>query len=90
MLFWDNASFHKSKEVKKWLKTHNPEDNMWLELVNFPFYCPELNPTEQVINISKDAVVKNNEKSFFDVQRDLFKYLANTKFNINFVEKYIK
>jgi transposase len=61
---------------------------MWLELVNFPYYCPELNPTEQVIKISKDAVVKNSEKPFEEVKQDLWRYLTQTKFNVNFVEKY--
>lgn len=88
LLFWDNAGFHKSKEIKEWLKINNPKKEMWLELANFPPYHPEFNPTEQVIKISKDAVVKNNEKDFEDIQLEFFKYLVKTKFNITFVSRF--
>lgn len=42
----DNASIHKSKELKKWLRQNNHDG--WLELFNFPTYSPELNPQEKV------------------------------------------
>lgn len=44
LLLWDNASCHKSKEVKQWLKD-NPDA---VELDNFPPYSPEFNPIEHV------------------------------------------
>jgi hypothetical protein len=40
LLVLDNASFHKSKEIKDWL-TQNPGV---VELFNFPPYSPMLNP----------------------------------------------
>ena len=44
LLIWDNASWHKSKRVKQWLK-----DNPGIvKLMNFPPYSPNLNPQEHV------------------------------------------
>lgn len=42
----DNASIHKSKEIKEWLRQNNK--NGCLELFNFPTYSPEFNPQEKV------------------------------------------
>lgn len=44
LLVLDNASFHKSQEIKKWL-TQNPNI---VELFNFPPYSPMRNPQEHV------------------------------------------
>ena len=44
LLIWDNASYHKSREVRWWLE-QNPGV---VELMNFPTYCPECNPQEHV------------------------------------------
>jgi putative transposase len=44
LLIWDGARWHKSKEVKQWLR-----DNPGIvELMNFPPYSPEFNPQEKV------------------------------------------
>jgi len=45
LVIWDNASWHKSKEVKHWLKTKNQGV---ITLMNFPGYSPKLNPQENV------------------------------------------
>lgn len=44
LLIWDNASWHKSKQIRTWLK-RNPRV---VELMNFPPYSPDLNPQEHV------------------------------------------
>lgn len=45
LVIWDGASWHKAKEVKKWLEDKNDKV---IELMNFPGYSPELNPQENV------------------------------------------
>lgn len=48
LLVIDNATIHRSKEVKAHLKKNNRGRNRWLELFNFPTYSPDLNPQEHV------------------------------------------
>lgn len=48
----DNASYHKSKEVKNFLKQQNGN----IRLFHLPAYSPELNPDEQVWNRAKNTV----------------------------------
>ena len=52
LFIWDNASSHKSKEVRDWLK-ENPNQ---IELDNFPPYSPEFNPIEHVWKILKSDI----------------------------------
>jgi len=44
IIFWDNATWHKSKEIKQYLSDtrHN------FVLKNFPPYAPDENPQEHV------------------------------------------
>lgn len=52
LLLWDNASCHKSTEVKQWLR-----DNPGIvELDNFPPYSPEMNPIEHVWKALKQNI----------------------------------
>ena len=48
----DNASYHKSKQVREWERKHD------VEMVTLPPYCPELNPDEQVWNHAKRRLGK--------------------------------
>lgn len=65
LVLWDNASYHKSKEVKKWLE----ENPGVVELMNFPPYCPECNPQEHVWKAMKRylASLKTYEMQFDDI-----------------------
>lgn len=55
LLIWDNASWHKSKEVKHWLKTKNQGV---ITLMNLPGYSPELNPQENVWKQMKQHIAE--------------------------------
>lgn len=50
----DGGSYHKSKEVKDFLKKEGQE--LMIELVILPPYSPELNPDEQVWNHAKRSL----------------------------------
>jgi len=56
MLLWDNASIHRSEEVKEYLYMSRNE----VETRRFPAYAPELNPDEYVL-----AHLKNRELANF-------------------------
>ena len=79
LLLWDNASFHKSKEVKQWLE-QNPGV---VELMNFPTYCPELNPQEHVWKAMKKrlASLKTHSMQFSEVITEAKKFLQKEIFH---------
>jgi transposase len=53
-IVWDNAGWHKSKELIKWFaKGQQFED---ITLIRLPPYAPEHNPTEHVWNQAKGAI----------------------------------
>lgn len=57
VLIWDNASWHKSQKVTKWIAGHNATSRQRklpkLFALALPTYSPWLNPTEAVINQNK-------------------------------------
>lgn len=65
----DNASFHKSKEVKAWL-AQNPK----FELVYLPPYCPELNVVERYWKFMRRCVAHNIWVHSMRERKDLLKY----------------
>lgn len=84
LLIWDNAGWHKSREVRQYLSTVNN-----LTLMNFPPYSPELNPQEQVWKQAKSKTKHNRfEKDFNLVVNDFSNYLTKTVFHTNFLNKY--
>lgn len=77
LLIWDNASWHKSKQIKEFLKTTRQFD-----LFNFPPYSPELNPQEQVWKQLRQNITHNRLELDFNVLiKDSLKFLNNTNFN---------
>lgn len=78
LLLWDNASCHKSKEVKQWLK-----DNPGIvELDNFPPYSPEMNPIEHVWKTLKQNINHlRSEASLTEIMREAKHFLNKKTFN---------
>lgn len=84
LLIWDNASWHKSKEIRKYLKGKKN-----LELMNFPPYSPELNPQEIVWKKARQKISHNRFNEDFQITIDNFKtFLENNIFKSNFLKKY--
>jgi len=55
MLLWDNASIHRSLEVKEFLYVMRQR----MEVHRFPAYAPELNPDEYVLSHLKCKELAN-------------------------------
>ena len=78
VIFWDNASWHKSAEVRKFL-----ESTKQFQLYNFPPYAPDLNPQEHVWKELREKVLNNklirdinaaaNDAASF-INNSIFKY----------------
>lgn len=57
IVIWDNASIHSSQEMRSFLENNLIAKR--IHLANFPPYCPELNPDEQVWNQIKTNRLRN-------------------------------
>ena len=72
MVLWDNASSHKSEEVKEYLlKQDKDNPAIWLE--NIPTYSPELNPIEQLWGCLKRKLANQ----FFKTTKELKQAVIN-------------
>jgi transposase len=82
VIIWDNARWHKSKEVKEFLtKTEHR-----FHLMNFPPYAPEENPQEHVWKAGRESVTHNKHIKNIDKVTDQFiDYLNKTKFDYKFL-----
>lgn len=78
VIFWDNASWHKSETVREYLKTTTR-----FQLYNFPPYAPDLNPQEHVWKEIRSRVLNNRlikdidivaQQAIDFVNDSLFKY----------------
>lgn len=77
VLYWDSAPWHRSKDVKKWLKKNRGK----IRLEAFPYYAPELNPQEHVWKEGRSKVTHNEFIPDIDKSTDeLVDYLNNTLF----------
>ncbi len=80
-LIWDNAGWHKSKEIRTFLSKVN-KNRIRLELFNFPPYSPEFNPQEHVWKNLRQNITHNRmEKDFFMLAKDCLKYLNRNDFS---------
>lgn len=82
MLIWDNASWHKSTEVKSFLK----KTKHHFHLINFPPYAPELNPQEHVWKHGRNNITHNSFIDNIDKASDQFiKFLNSEHFDYKFL-----
>ncbi|MCX5925193.1 MAG: IS630 family transposase [Candidatus Dependentiae bacterium] len=82
VLIWDNASWHKSEEVKQFL-TKTKHD---FYLINFPPYSPELNPQEHVWKEGRKHITHNTFIDNIDKATDAFIHFLNEKiFDYKFI-----
>jgi transposase len=89
LILWDGASIHQSKEIKKWLRTHNFDGRV--QLARLPAYSPQLNAAEQVWAWLKGGQLKNVccktlEELTQVVQKAFEKLTANTAIIQKFFE----
>lgn len=80
VIFWDNASWHKSATVRAFLETTTQ-----FKLYNFPPYAPDLNPQEHVWKEMREK--KLNNKLIQDINlaaKDAITFIENSIFNYKF------
>ncbi len=68
-IVWDNAKWHRSKELKALLGKNKEFEH--IRLVWLPPYAPDENPQEHIWKVGKDAV-KNNVTETFKELKDIF------------------
>lgn len=61
-LIWDNARWHKAKELRHELRRGNSLERV--HLVSFPPYAPDVNPQEHVWKFGKDCLGNKTPDSF--------------------------
>lgn len=82
VIIWDNASWHKSKEVKTFLKKTKHK----FHLINFPPYAPEENPQEHAWKAGRTNITHNKFIENIDKITDQFvAFLNNAKFDYKFL-----
>lgn len=77
-IIWDNAQFHKGKEIRKALckgqllaRAH---------LINLPPYAPDKNPIERVWNAAKGSMANIQYDNFEKMKETFTKYVGGRKF----------
>jgi len=81
VIVWDNASWHKSQQVRDFLSTTKHD----FYLIALPPYAPELNPQEHVWKRGRQMVTHNTYIDDIDKTTDLFvNFLHIEKFDYEF------
>jgi len=78
ILLVDHATFHKSKEVKKYVRAHRAK----LKVFFLPKRSPAYNPDEQVWNeVKNDSIGKQPIKNKVDLKNRLIETMDSLKEN---------
>lgn len=78
-IIWDNAGWHKSKELREKLKKGQSLER--LHLINFPPYAPEFNPIEHVWRYAKDKIANRHEIDFEQVKVNFISVIESRRFD---------
>jgi transposase len=82
VIIWDRASWHTSKQVKRWVRDHNRQvrqgDGVRLLTYLLPSKSPWLNPMEPIWLHSKRKVAEPDGPLSVNVLKDRLCYLFNT------------
>lgn len=81
-IVWDNAPFHKSKEIREQLKTGGLLERV--HLIAMPPYAPDHNPIEHVWNTAKQHVGNIQHETFEDTKQAFVDFVTIRPFNYSF------
>lgn len=81
-LVWDNAAFHKSKEIREELKKHGILERV--HLIAMPPYAPDENPIEHVWNTAKQQVANIQQDTFEQTKQAFSDFVASRPFRYSF------
>ena len=84
-VIWDNARWHKGKELCKELSKGQSLEQV--HLINFPPYAPDVNPQEHVWKYVKDQIANDNVADSFKQTIELFEQsISSSTFNYKIPE----
>lgn len=81
-LVWDNAPFHKSKEIRDALGKGQPLERV--HLIAMPPYSPDHNPIEHVWNTAKQHIANIQHDSFKETKKAFSDFVASRSFRYSF------
>ena len=81
-IVWDNAAFHRSKEIRDQLKRGGIMERV--HLIPMPPYAPDENPIEHVWNTAKQKVANLQKNSFEETKLAFSDYVASRTFRYSF------
>jgi transposase len=81
-IVWDNAPFHRSKEIQEQLKAGGILERV--HLIAMPPYAPDHNPIEHVWNTTKQAVANIQHESFETTKQAFGDFVASRLFRYEF------
>jgi transposase len=67
VILWDNAKWHKGKELRAELGTGNPLQN--IHLINYAPYAPDMNPQEHVWRFGKEKISNQTFETFEELKK---------------------
>lgn len=79
---WDNAPFHKSKQIRDELKKHGILERV--HLIAMPPYAPDENPIEHVWNTAKQKVANIQRDTFEETKQAFNNLITGRKFRYSF------
>jgi len=77
-IIWDNARFHKGKEIKKALRKGKLLERV--HLINLPPYAPDKNPIEHIWNTAKGTMANIQYDNFEKMKETFANYIKGRKF----------
>jgi transposase len=79
---WDNAAFHRSKEIREALGAGNLLERV--HLIAMPSYAPDHNPIEHVWGVTKQAISNVQYPTFQDTKMAFADYVKSRVFEFRF------
>jgi transposase len=81
-IIWDNAPFHKSKQIRNELKKGGIIERV--HLIAMPPYAPDENPIEKVWVATKQKIANIQHDTFEETKRAFSDYVASRTFRYSF------
>ncbi len=81
-IVWDNAPFHKSKEIRQELRKNGILERV--HLIPMPPYAPDENPIEHVWNTAKQKVANIQHETFNETKLAFANLITSQKFKYSF------
>lgn len=79
VILWDNARWHKGKELRKQLRKGKPLQN--IHLINYPPYAPDMNPQEHVWKYGKELIANQTFETFAELKKHFETGIKSKIFN---------